>query len=157
MHWAKRTPLLNRNVHIANFELYGFSPCPSIAARWNDVLLYTISAKWRSANDVSGERRSAERRFVKITFGWTTIREHDVRLNNDSEKCHSALWSLANSTIQPCDDSVKWLSAKRFDKIVFRQNDDSMKWRFGKMMWPPIFCTRIFSIWVVYNIIKSGW
>ena len=28
LHWAKRTPLLNRNIHIANSELYEFSPCP---------------------------------------------------------------------------------------------------------------------------------
>ena len=80
------------------------------------------------ANDVTGKRRSTERRFVKMTFGWTTIRENDVRLNNDSEKCLSALWSFANSTIRPCDDSVKWLSA-----IFFRQNNDLVKLHFGKM------------------------
>ena len=55
-----------------------------------------------------------------MTFGWTTIRK-----------------------IRPCDDSVKWLSAiffsakQRFGKTAFRQNDDLMKWRFGKIMWPP--------------------
>ena len=70
------------------------------------------------------------------------IWENDVRLNNDSEKCRSTLWSFANSTIRLCDDSVKWLSAiffsakQRFGKIAFRQNDDSVKWRFGKITWP---------------------
>ena len=79
------------------------------------------------ANDVSGKRRSAERRFVKMTFGWTMIRENDVRLNNNSEKCRSALWSFTNSTIRPCNDSVKWLS-----EIFFRQNNDSAKLHFGE-------------------------
>ena len=79
------------------------------------------------ANDASGKRRSAERRFVKMKFGWLTIRENAVRLNNDSDKCRSGWWSSANSTIRPCDDSVKWLLA-----IFFRQNNDSAKLHFGK-------------------------
>ena len=90
---------------------------PNRQSRQNDV----------GANDVSGKRRSAEQRFVKMIFGWTIIRENDVWLNNDSEKCRSALWSFANSTIWPCDDSVKWLSA-----IFFRQNNDSAKLHFRK-------------------------
>ena len=138
MHWTERTPLLNRNVYIANFELREVSPCPcskmsklelnytlrisSIAARreahwtkvyagdlfsvrWYDVLLYKISSKWRSGKWC----------FGKTTFGWTTIRKNDVRLNNDSEKCHSALWSFANSTIRSCDDSV----IRRFGQMTF--------------------------------------
>ena len=72
-------------------------------------------------------------------FGWRTIRENDVRLNNDLEKYRSALWSFANSTIRPCDDSVKWLSAIFFSgKTTIRQSCISGKWcsaegRFGKM------------------------
>ena len=88
------------------------------------------------ANDISGKWRSAERWFVKMTFGWTTIRENDVRLNNDSEKCRSALWSFANSTIRPCDDSVKWLSAIFVGKTTIWQSCVSAKLHFGKMMIP---------------------
>ena len=79
------------------------------------------------ANDVTEKRRSAERRYVKMTFGWTTIQKNDVRPNSDSEKCRSALWSFANSTIRPCDDSVKWLSA-----IFFWPNNNSTKFNFGQ-------------------------
>ena len=71
-----------------------------------------------------------------MTFGWSTIRENDDRLNKDSGKCRSALWSFANSTIRPCDDSVKWLLAIFFGKTTIRRNCISAKRRFGKMMWP---------------------
>ena len=130
----------------------------------NDVWLNDNSEKWRSAeqtirknfvrhyecslirrfghvtirsNDFRQNPISAKRRFVKMTFGWT----------NDSEKCRPALWSFANSTIRPCEDSVKWLSAiffstkQRFGKIAFRRNDDSMKWWFGKIMRSPNFAS----------------
>ena len=58
-----------------------------------------------------------------MKFGQMMFRENDVRLNNDSEKCRSALWSFANSTIRPYDDSVKWLSAIFFfAKTTIRHN-----------------------------------
>ena len=97
------------------------------------------------ANDVSGKRRSAERRFVKMTFGWTTIRKNDVWLNNDSDKCRSVLWSVTNSTIRPCDNSIKWLLANFFSgKTTIRQNCISEKRRFDEMTFrendvPPNF------------------
>ena len=106
-------------------------------AHWIKVytgVLFSVRQNDVRANDVAGKRRSAKRRFVKITFGWTTIRENDVRLNNDSEKCRSALWSFANSTIRPCDASVKWLSAIFcFGKTTIRQNCISAKRRFDEM------------------------
>ena len=77
-------------------------------------------------NDVSGKRRSAERRFVKMTFGWTTIRKNVVR--------HYEVWLIRRFGQMTFGN---FFSAKqRFGKISFRQNDDSMKWRFGKIMWP---------------------
>ena len=72
-----------------------------------------------------------------MTFGYTTIRENNVRLNNDLEKCRSALWSCDNSTIR--SNYVWWYffsATQPFGKITFRQNNDSLKWCFGKMMWP---------------------
>ena len=84
------------------------------------------------ANYVSGKQFSAERRFVKMTFGWMTIRDNDIRLNDDSEKFRSILWSFANCTIRPCDDSDKWLSAI-FDVKTVRQNCISAKRRFDEM------------------------
>ena len=104
----------------------------SIYNSQNDVRANDVSGKNDvQLNDDSGKLRSAERRFGKTKFGWTTIRKNGIQLNNDSEKCRSALWSFANSQIRPCDDSVKWLSA-----IFFRQNNDSAKFQFTirKMM-----------------------
>ena len=95
------------------------------------------------ANDFSRKWHSAERRFVKITFGYTTIRENNVRLNNDSEKCRSAIWSFGNSTIRLCDDSVKLRSVfffparKQFSNMTFRETsirlEVSAKQQFGEM------------------------
>ena len=79
-------------------------------------------------------------------FGWTTIRKNDVQLNNDPEKYRSELWSFGNSTIWPCDDSIKWLSA-----IFFRQND-SAKLHYGKttIRWNDVsgkWCGPVYSMW----------
>ena len=86
-----------------------------------------------------------------MTFSWTMIRENYVQLNADSEKCLSALWSFANSTIRSIDFRQFFVSSKqRFGQIVFRQNDDSTKRRFRKMIWP-----REISIKVKKNIVTS--
>ena len=74
-----------------------------------------------------------------MTFGWTTIRENDVRLNNDSKKCRSELWSFADSTIRlvtirsndfghfffgTTTIRPNCISAKRrLDGMTFREND----------------------------------
>ena len=61
-------------------------------------------------------------------FGWTIIQKNVV-------------WHSKVSLIRPCENSIKWLSASFFfgkttiRKLAFRQNDDSTKWRFRKMMW----------------------
>ena len=78
--------------------------------------------------NVSGKRHSAQRRFVKMTFGWTTIRGNDVRLNNDSEKCRSALWNFANSTILS-----NAFRSFFFGKTKIRKNCISAKRRFDEM------------------------
>ena len=89
----------------------------SHSLRWDDVRLNTIPGKWRSGKLY----------FKKMTFGYTTIRENKVRLNKDSEKCRSALWSLGNLTIRLCDHSVEL----RLVAFFFRWDNDSVKWRFG--------------------------
>ena len=58
-----------------------------------------------------------------------TTRENDVRLNDDSKKCRSALWSFAISTIRSNDFRKFFVSEKqRFGKIAFRQNDVAPIW-----------------------------
>ena len=82
------------------------------------------------ANDVSGKRRSAEWRVVKMTFGIVNLREID----------DSAKWRFGQMTFG------NFFSPKqRFGEIAFLQNDDSMKWRFGKMMWPLFMAVAINS------------
>ena len=79
------------------------------------------------ANDVSGKRRSAERRFVKTTFGWTKMQENDVRRYEVS-----LIRRFGHVTI-------RWNDFRQFfyfGKTTIRQNDDSTKRCFGKMMWP---------------------
>ena len=63
-----------------------------------------------------------------MTFCFIQFRQNDVRANDVPGKRRSALLSFANSTIRPCDYSVKWLSAMFF----FQQNNDSAKLYFGK-------------------------
>ena len=112
-------------------------PINLIAARrqahWTKVYasgLFSVRQNDVRANDVSG-KRSAERRFVKMTFGWTTIRENDVRLKNGSEKYRSTLWSFTNSTIDhillDCAWSYLacWLNYWRF--VGKRQIDNAMR------------------------------
>ena len=99
------------------------------------------------ANDISAKWRSTERRFVKITFGYTTIRENNVGLNNESEKCRSALWSFGNSTIRSNYVGCCFFSARRrFDKMSFRQNNYSVKQCFAKIMWPRTFVRKMHFI-----------
>ena len=140
MHWVERALL--------------FSPCPFwnmfklklVADRqahwtkvyagglfsvwWNDVLLHTISAKWRSGkNDVSGKRRSPERRSGKMTFGWTTIRKNVVRHYEVSLTRwfgyvtirSNNFWQFffGKPTIRQSCISLK----RRFDEMMFREND----------------------------------
>ena len=133
------------------------------SVRWNEVLLHTISAKWRSGKWC----------FGKTMFGWTTIRENDVRLNDDSEKSRSAFWSFANSTIQPYEDSVKWLSAiffrqnnhsvkSHFDKTTIRWNDVSGKWCGSKKKLQHFTCVvalflQSYSIFCQFYFRKGEW
>ena len=134
-------------------------PINLIAARgqahWTKVYaggLFSVRQNDIRANDVSGKRRSAERRFIKMTFGWTTIHKNDVRLNNDSDKCRSALWSFANSTIRPRDDSVKWLSAIfGFGKITIRRNWISANRRFDEMTFREHDVAPYQSIFIVFD------
>ena len=158
-HVQTRTQLLI--THISDAIRKTSMPINLIAARrqanWTKVYadgLFSVRKNDIRVNDVSGKRRSAERRFVKMTFGWKAIRENDVRLNNDSEKCRSALWNSANSTIRPCDDSVQWLLAIfRFGKITIRQNWISAKQRFDEMTFrendvAQKKITRKLSLWI---------
>ena len=77
-----------------------------------------------------------------MTFVWTTIRENDVRLNNNSENVirhyEVSLIRRFGYVTMRSNDFRQFF----FGKIAFRQNDDSMKWRFGKMMWPH-YCIHI--------------
>ena len=123
------------NITRAVFLVFGEMTFCFIQFRLNDV----------RANAVSGKRRSAERRDVKMTLGWTTIPEKDVRLNNDSEKCRSALWSFPNSTNRSTDFQqfffgkttilTKCISAKRrFDEMTFRENDVALTGSFRYLL-----------------------
>ena len=56
-------------------------------------------------------------------------RENDVRLNTDSMKWHSTLYSFGNFNVQQYDDSINWHSTIwRFGKTTIRWNDVSGKW-----------------------------
>ena len=86
-----------------------------------------------------------------MKFCFIQFRKNDVQLNSDSEKCRSALWSFANSTIRPYDDSVKSISA-----IFFRQNNDSAKLHLGKTttLWNDVsgkWCDPITDSYTEYN------
>ena len=103
--------------------------------------------KWRSAPYDSG----------KMTFAQMIFRQNDVLLNDDSEKCRSALRSFGNSTIRLCEHSVQLSSVmffsarQRFGGMTFRQNYDSVKWHFGRMVSPPPYCIRYYRVWK-YNV-----
>ena len=102
------------------------------SVRWNDFLLHTISAKWRSGKwcfGKAGKRRSAERRFGKVTFGWTTIRKNVVRhyevslirrfFPKDFRK-----FFFRKTTIRLNCNSAK----RRFDGMTVRENDVAPTW-----------------------------
>ena len=56
-------------------------------------------------------------------------RENNVRLNNDSMKWHSTLYSFWNFAIRQYDDSTNWhWTTWRFGKTTIRWNDVSGKW-----------------------------
>ena len=64
-----------------------------------------------------------------MIFGWMMCRENDVRLNTDSIKWHSTLYSFSNFTIRQYDDPTNWHSMTwRFGKTTIRLNDVSGKW-----------------------------
>ena len=57
-------------------------------------------------------------------------RENDFRLNTDSIKSHSTLYSFGNFSIRQYDNSTNWHSVIwSFGKSTIRWNDVSEKWR----------------------------
>ena len=90
------------------------------------------SVKWHfgkidvPTNDISWKWRSAIRLFGKITFGWTTILKNVVR--------HYKMFVLRIFGQIASDD---FFSTRRFGKMTFQQNNDSVKWNFRKVMWLP--------------------
>ena len=80
-------------------------------------------------NAFSGKWCSAKRRFGKMTFGYTTIRKKDIRLNDNSGKLFSTKWCVGEMTfgwipIRNNDIRRHDVSAKRrFDERTFREND----------------------------------
>ena len=85
-------------------------------------------------NDDSWKWRLAIRRFRKITFGRTTIRKNVVRHYNLSVIRQFGYVTIRLNYVRWCF-FFRW---QRFGNMTFRQNNDSVKWRFGKMMWPQV-------------------
>ena len=151
MHGAEQTSLLNRNVNIANFELYEFV-VPLVDKHTEqkyDIRRRSVycSVKWSFAwynfgkmtfgqmmfrendirlNDDSLKWRSAEGRFGKMTFGWTTIGKNVVR--------HYEVWLIrwfGHLTIRS-NNFRRFFFDKSMILLFFRQNNDSAKFHFGK-------------------------
>ena len=87
-----------------------------IQCRQNDV----------RANDVSGKRRSTDRGFIKMMFGWTTIRKnvrhYEVSLIRRFD--HVKIRSIELRKFRQNNDSAKLL----FGKTTIRWNNVSGKW-----------------------------
>ena len=64
------------------------------------------------------------------TFKILKFEIRDMDIYNELYNEHSTLYSFGKFTIWKYDDKLK------FDYMTFRQNDDSMKWRVRKKMWP---------------------
>ena len=161
MHWAERT--IETSVsRISNFERILTVSMFKNVQTWSQLLIthiFDASRKTSMPINLVAARRQAhwillfsvylvfgemtfgqmmfqennvrlERRFGKMTVGWTTIRKNVVRHYEFSllrRFEHEKLWSN--------DFQQFFVSAKqRFGKIAFWQNDDSTKWRFGKMI-----------------------
>ena len=90
-------------------------------AHWTKLYadgLFSVRPNNIRANDVSGKRRSAEGRFGKMTFGWTTIRKRVVRHYEVSLIRRFGQMTFGKITIQQ-----SWISAKRwFDEMTFQEN-----------------------------------
>ena len=107
--------------------------------RENDVRLYDGSEKWHSA----------KWRFEKKTFGKMTIRENDLRLNYVSRNWRSAKYRFEKNDIRHYIVSVISLFGNmKIRPTDIRRHDESVKWLFGKMMWPPINSTPKNVHWV---------
>ena len=146
-----RTPLLNRNVHVGNFELYEFSPYPcsnmsklelnywlsisSIAVRRQALSRKVcagglFSIRWNDVflYTILAKWRSGKWCFGKMTFGSTKIRKNDVRVNDDSGKWRSVEQRFEKMTIRS-NDFRRFF----FGKATIRKNCISAKRRFDEM------------------------
>ena len=116
-------------------------------AHWTKVYsdsLFSIRQNDIRANDLSKKRRSAERRFVKMTFGWTTIRKNVVRHYEVSLIRRFGHVTFGQMT---------------FGNFLFRQNNDSAKLDFGKtkIRWNDIsakWCNPVNSLFNIIFLIQ---